>query len=108
MDLSKKINQKVTFFLPYKGALNIIKLSYINGLDLRNTDKKIIANYIGWRVAMNTMRYLDTKARKIRYQFNKAVYGLQKPYPRYFKIMYSDQLYIKLYNILGGRLVCMI
>ena len=49
---------------------------------VRKSEKRIIANYIGWRVAKATMRYLGSQARKIRQDFRESVYGHKTEWPR--------------------------
>ena len=54
---------------------------------VRKSEKRIIANYIGWRVAKATMRYLGSQARKIRQDFRKSVYGYKTEWPRYLELI---------------------
>ena len=61
---------------------------------VRKSEKRIIANYIGWRVAKATMRYLGSQARKIRHDFRKSVYGYKTEWPRYLELICYNYLII--------------
>ena len=44
---------------------------------LTSTDERTLANYLGWRMASATMKYLSSEARDIRQRYRKAVTGEQ-------------------------------
>lgn len=52
---------------------------------LKNTPKRVIANYIVWRHAMESVDYLSEPFRKLKFQFSKAVSGKESPEPRWIE-----------------------
>ena len=50
---------------------------------LKNTTKRTLFNYIGWRVAKDALDYLTPEARKISQKFNKLITGVEANTPRW-------------------------
>ena len=65
--------------------------SYFEGLSnlLAVTHARVLANYLLWRVAMESMSLLNKEAQEIRQQYKKKTSGVTKPRPR-FEICVSD------------------
>ena len=42
---------------------------------LKNTEPRVLANYLGWRIAKTTVPYLNAEALKIQHVYNKAING---------------------------------
>jgi predicted metalloendopeptidase len=55
-------------------------IPYFKGVTqlLERTSKRVLANYIGWRIAMSFGSYTVEKFREIEFQFNKVKSGVQK------------------------------
>ena len=50
---------------------------------LKNTTKRTLFNYIGWRVAKDALDYLTPEARKISQKFNRLMTGVEANTPRW-------------------------
>ena len=51
------------------------------GQVIARTPNHVLANYIGWRVIMESMKHLNSEARNLRHEFQKSISGIQSQKP---------------------------
>ncbi len=50
---------------------------------LAETDERVIANYIGWRVSQKTLSFLNKEAREVLNDYKKVASGRNAEEPRW-------------------------
>ena len=51
------------------------------GQAIASTPNHVLANYVCWRVVMESMKHLDSQARTLRHEFHKSISGIQSQKP---------------------------
>ncbi|CAM6054298.1 unnamed protein product, partial [Sphagnum tenellum] len=58
---------------------------YVEGASelLNRTQRRVIANYLGWRLTQSFMSYMDASARSLQDKFDKSSFGVNAASPRW-------------------------
>ena len=51
------------------------------GQVIASTPNQVLANYVGWRVVMESMKHLNSEARNLRHEFHQSISGVQSQKP---------------------------
>jgi len=51
---------------------------------IANTDSRVIANYLMWRMTSASASYLSSDVRSIQFKYNKVIFGVKQEDPRWY------------------------